>query len=590
METESELLRLLSSVTDGELDEAAANRMQQLLALSKNSECFRTFMKLHFALIRRTAPVRAFSAEELRAVSAVDAKFQVSSPLACTGLHSEKGWRASSLTESEPPDRGRWTWFVGGLAASLLLILPLATYFYATTTESPQPSRGVTIVDQPLLAFPDAAARIVTKIDCEWENDRWMVSSPVSFRAGEWINLNSGLLVLEFQSGAQVTLQGPVEASPISGNAIRLVSGGMSATIPESARGFTVHTNSGDIVDLGTEFGVFAREDGSLETHVFKGEVVTRLGVHSKKVRATRVSITTGQAQLVSATGAARTSPAEPSKFLRYGFGLDAELTDRPPVDRELVLWLAADGRVQLDSRDRVMAWGDNPTDANVSLEDTWQVDERIRPFWDSHALNGKPAIQFGENAKLVSEPIELGSDVSAAVVFRLDSAKFPTAFQRIREFKYKTLRARPDLGLQLLNLDGPPHPVIQINEDLSLTARVHLGWDPNHLYDNDVGSATSSPIVDDMPHIVVYTFDTSRAAARLYLDGALIGEVDGVPPLDPTFTPRYIGQHPIRHFHGLPGHIAEVMVHNAALLPAEANLLSVWLGHKYQIPIASAE
>ena len=57
--------------------------------------------------------------------------------------------------------------------------------------------------------------------------------------------------------------------------AMRLQSGKMTAEIlcPE-ARGFQVQTPKGNVVDLGTEFGVEVTPTHDVEVHVFKGEVV----------------------------------------------------------------------------------------------------------------------------------------------------------------------------------------------------------------------------------------------------------------------------------------------------------------------------
>ena len=586
MGIDNEVLKWLNAATDAGLDEAGARELRRRLQSSEGREAFLEFMQLHLGLAERVAPVRSFSAEELKAIAAVEASLQGNQvDIASCERVVQQPSKPAATTRVGHSSRTKWLWLVCGLAASLLLMIPATLQVFPTDT--PTDDGMIASGDRRTVSSAEIAARIIRKIDCEWKNDRWTVSSPANFRQGEWIRLSSGLLVLEFNSGAQVTLQGPVDASPLNENGLLLANGGMTAKIPKSARGFTVRTSSGEIVDLGTEFGVYAAEDGSVETHVFEGEVISRLGATAVSVNEQGVSLTSGQAQLVSATGDARALQAEPTKFLRYGFGSHQELYEHPPVDSGLVLWLAADGRVQLDGRGGVAAWGDNATGWNQALHDTWQVHEELRPTWQDGVLNGKPAIEFGGNAKLVSEPIELGSNLTQTVVFRLESGQVSESYATIRDLNQD---ARPDLGLQLLNLDGPPHPVLQVQEDLSIKSRVHLGWDPKHLYDNDIGVGFTSPILDDQPHIIVYSVDSTQGVARVYIDGSLVAATENIPELHATFTPRYIGQHPYRNNHGFPGHIAEVIVHDLALTPAQALELSTWLGQKYGIAVAPTD
>lgn len=590
---DSEIYDLLSAAIDGANDGASDGNREKLdqlvahLAKGDDSQELLDFMALHLALSERVAPIRAFSAAELRAVMEVEQRFRASdSTYARSERNSTAGQEVASVKSPTHRLFGRWSGFAAGLAVSLLFVLPLAWEYWnagqlaeqSTTTPTREPIR-----EDSTSAI---AARIVKKIDCVWDNDRWMVAAPVSFRKGERISLSSGLLVLEFESGAIVTLEGPATASATSTNSMGLYAGTMSASVPDRARGFTVQTSSGEIVDLGTEFGVKAAEDGSVETHVFKGEVITRLGKSRTQIPVQQVSLTAGKAQLVSATGTTTTAEALESRFPRMGFGLDTPIAEHPPVDRGLVLWLAADGRRQLDEQGKLMAWGDNPTQNNHSIEDAWQVHAAKRPTWSVDAINGKPGIRFGGKTVLVSEPIEMDSDLTCVAVFRLDGQLVPQGFQELSANPVRGDGPRPDLGLQLLNLYGPPHPVLQIDNDLSLSARVHLGRNPKTLKDMNIGVEFTEPIVDDAAHVVIYSFDSQAGVVRMYLDGEMVAEETEVPKFGTTYTPRYIGNHPYRALHGFPGDIGEVMLLDAALDPQESETLSNWLGEKYHIPI----
>ena len=91
------------------------------------------------------------------------------------------------------------------------------------------------------------------------------------------LELDAGIVRLDFRNGATVTLQGPARFEIISGNSTRLDNGILTASIPESAVGFEVTTPAIDVVDLGTAFGVSVGADGETDVCVFEGEVEVSL-------------------------------------------------------------------------------------------------------------------------------------------------------------------------------------------------------------------------------------------------------------------------------------------------------------------------
>ena len=91
------------------------------------------------------------------------------------------------------------------------------------------------------------------------------------------LELEVGIVRLDFTNGAMVTLQGPATFEIIDGERTRLDSGILTASIPESAVGFEVFTPAMDVVDLGTAFGVSVGTDGETDVCVFEGEVEVSL-------------------------------------------------------------------------------------------------------------------------------------------------------------------------------------------------------------------------------------------------------------------------------------------------------------------------
>lgn len=88
-------------------------------------------------------------------------------------------------------------------------------------------------------------------------------------------NITNGSVELVTELGARVVIEAPATFQFESSQKLQLIRGRLAADVPESAIGFTVSTIKGDVVDLGTQFGVDVPQIGETEVHVFKGEVVT---------------------------------------------------------------------------------------------------------------------------------------------------------------------------------------------------------------------------------------------------------------------------------------------------------------------------
>ncbi len=84
--------------------------------------------------------------------------------------------------------------------------------------------------------------------------------------------LRSGLVQLEFLSGANVVVEGPAVLDLNSPRLVVCRQGKLRARVPQQAKGFSVDTPNFRAVDLGTEFGVSVTTNET-EIHVFEGEV-----------------------------------------------------------------------------------------------------------------------------------------------------------------------------------------------------------------------------------------------------------------------------------------------------------------------------
>ncbi len=328
------------------------------------------------------------------------------------------------------------------IAASLLATISLLTW------QSRQQPTTVDTAD-PFTSKDNIAARVIQRIDCVMQDERWSLANPNEFEAGQSVRLSEGLAILQFSRGAQVTLQGPAELEIVSDNSGFLHSGRLTATVPPKAIGFEILTPNSRVIDHGTEFGVSVDENGDTETHVFDGEVEliatqTQLpqdagqpNANAEKGRQLKEKMA---ARIRSETGVRTESiAASPEKFIRLPVrDIDsaerlASITDLPARDN-LVMWFEADQGVQLDSDSRVISWQNLATATQRAVGDeimpnstAWQVDAESRPLWKAESFAGHAAIRFGgydSREFLATTPIQTGNDVTVLVVCSFGSVE----------------------------------------------------------------------------------------------------------------------------------------------------------------------
>ena len=77
--------------------------------------------------------------------------------------------------------------------------------------------------------------------------------------------MKKGVAQVEFMQGAAVIFEGSVEAEFVNSNAAILKFGKLRAHVPKVAVGFSVDLPRGKVIDLGTDFGIHAHNDGSAD-------------------------------------------------------------------------------------------------------------------------------------------------------------------------------------------------------------------------------------------------------------------------------------------------------------------------------------
>lgn len=129
---------------------------------------------------------------------------------------------------------------------------------------------------------------------------------------GDQFHLSQGCMEMKIGTGVRAVLVAPVSMTRRSEKEILLNEGTAWFHVEKDAIGFRVLTPGLEVVDLGTEFGVFAAPDRATEIHVFKGKVraTTRTGLRKSEI------LLTGQSRSVDPIGRLVELPSAPGNYL----------------------------------------------------------------------------------------------------------------------------------------------------------------------------------------------------------------------------------------------------------------------------------
>ncbi|MGB0993503.1 MAG: LamG-like jellyroll fold domain-containing protein, partial [Akkermansiaceae bacterium] len=129
---------------------------------------------------------------------------------------------------------------------------------------------------------------------------------------GSRLQISQGSVELTFKSGVKSIVMAPADMTLHDDSTLFLNKGTAWFQVPKGAEGFNVKTKELDVVDLGTEFGVFAHADEHDEVHVIKGKVqVTTL-----RLRKESALLTAGNARRIDPVGRLSLIPLKASRFL----------------------------------------------------------------------------------------------------------------------------------------------------------------------------------------------------------------------------------------------------------------------------------
>ncbi|MDF1823454.1 MAG: LamG domain-containing protein [Verrucomicrobiales bacterium] len=132
-------------------------------------------------------------------------------------------------------------------------------------------SLGFHVAAEPR-AEDDWVAVVSRAVDPVWNDSATPIEEGDALPAGK-LSLESGLVQIEFFSGASVIVEGPASLDLRSPWLMECTHGRLRTFVPEPAQGFTIVTPEYHAVDLGTEFALSVSENGQSELHVVDGEV-----------------------------------------------------------------------------------------------------------------------------------------------------------------------------------------------------------------------------------------------------------------------------------------------------------------------------
>ena len=158
-----------------------------------------------------------------------------------------------SMTPELPrePWRKKWMALTIGVATAACLMLVAGTIYHFRTSQSPA------VIAETVGAYSDSGV--------PYASGETLHSGPLT--------VSRGIVRLDFSSGARVAVAGPAQLELVDEMRLVLHRGVVTATVPESASGFVIDTDSAHVVDLGTAFGVSVSDAGLTDVCVFEGEV-----------------------------------------------------------------------------------------------------------------------------------------------------------------------------------------------------------------------------------------------------------------------------------------------------------------------------
>jgi len=120
--------------------------------------------------------------------------------------------------------------------------------------------------------LPEPIGTLVAVSDAQWDASQAYLQPGRLLPRGT-LRLQRGVAHIILRNGISLILQAPTELNLQSVMAAAMAHGRVTTRVSPEGIGFTLHTPAGEVVDLGTEFGVDLPPGGDSLVHVFQGKV-----------------------------------------------------------------------------------------------------------------------------------------------------------------------------------------------------------------------------------------------------------------------------------------------------------------------------
>ncbi|MBA2115215.1 LamG-like jellyroll fold domain-containing protein [Bremerella alba] len=300
-------------------DVASENELDELVALARENQENLAQLKQHLVLSDRLSQYEDLRRAEARYLESL--RTRVSADDSSAGfiqsvLNASHEPKTPARTDEKRPTQKRpWIWGVMALAATILVAL-FAFPQGDQPEQDPNASNVAVLPDAappvpvgPVAANPtpeveelrDSGVALLTrKVGVQGGNANvWKEGVTVSPQQLTW---DTGLIQLEFYSGATLVAEGPASIEIVDASNIYLNYGKLRANIPQPAQGFTILAKTLELVDLGTEFGMEVSSDGSVDVQVYEGKVEL-YEPNSNRNKTTRRELVQGKPLSITADG-----------------------------------------------------------------------------------------------------------------------------------------------------------------------------------------------------------------------------------------------------------------------------------------------
>ncbi len=259
--------RLLSGWCDGSLDDAALERLDELLRTDPEfRDLYLKYMDQHAILAATLLQIG-------------DVRLMVQGPGSAGDEPTGDGAAVRAGSGAVSRDRRarrpsrvprawrRWVAVAVGFLLVGLIARQWPTGRPAAAIVAVSPLAG----DPPRLGLAHGFAVVIQLAGVEWEPGEGPRPSEGDLLAAGRLVLRSGRITLALLSGVTLTLEGPADLELLSVDRVHCRRGKLRTRVPRGAEGFIVSTPGSAVVDLGTEFGLNVAADGKAHLMVFKG-------------------------------------------------------------------------------------------------------------------------------------------------------------------------------------------------------------------------------------------------------------------------------------------------------------------------------